>query len=229
MRPTDMSTLPTMPFRASGTVIWRCAAALGLAAALAWAFRQGFDVDADGVRDRLLDLGAFGPIVYVGVYALQVVVAPIPGLPIGAAAGFVFGLAPALLYGTVGLAIGTLVALVSGRLWGRRVLARVAGPGVLARWERLRVVDSPLTWLAIFLGPSPDLVLFVAGMSRIPLPRLFVIAMVGRAPAMATATLLGAGLVGLGPWLIVGAGGAGALFWLGGMLLRRALPEAAAA
>ena len=47
-----------------------------------------------------------------------------PGLPIGAAAGFVFGLVPAMLYGTIGLGFGVIVALLAGRAWGLRLLKR---------------------------------------------------------------------------------------------------------
>src|SRR5207247_1112134 len=107
-----------------------------------------------------------------------------------------------------------------------RLLARVAGPDAIAKWEQLRLVNSPATWLVIFLGPSPDLILFVAGMSRIPLPRLFLIALIGRAPAMIAATLLGVGALDMGPWLVVGAVLIGALTVVGGVLLRRVAPVA---
>src|SRR5436190_1371266 len=90
--------------------------------------------------DRSSQAARIGLLAFVVVYALQVIVAPVPGLPIGAAAGFVFGLVPAMLYGTVGLAVGVVVALFAGRVWGLRLLARVAGPDAIARWERLRLV-----------------------------------------------------------------------------------------
>jgi len=200
-------------------------AAVAVAAGVAWLLRGSIALDCDAVKTWLLSLGPVAPLAYVALYAAQVILAPIPGLPIGAAAGFVFGLIPALVYGTIGLAIGVGTALVAGRLWGLRLLARVAGPEVIGQWERLRLVNSPFTWLAIFLGPSPDLILFVAGMSRIPLPTLFLLGMAGRWPAMAAATFLGVGLVGFGPWLIVGAAVAGVLFCFGGLLLRRVLPQ----
>ncbi|HEY3108206.1 MAG TPA: VTT domain-containing protein, partial [Chloroflexota bacterium] len=168
------------------------AVALGLIIAI-WLLQRGsVDLDVIAVRGWLIDLGPIAPLAYIVVYALQVIVAPIPGLPIGAAAGFVFGLVPATIYGSIGLGLGVLVALLAGRLWGLRLLGRVAGPDAIAQWEQLRLVDSPATWLVIFLGPSPDLILFVAGMSRIPMARLVPIALIGRAPAMIAATLLGA-------------------------------------
>jgi uncharacterized membrane protein YdjX (TVP38/TMEM64 family) len=204
------------------------AVALGLIVAL-WLLQRGaVELDALAVRQWLIDLGPIAPVAYVVVYALQVILAPIPGLPIGAAAGFVFGLVPAVIFGSAGLGIGVLVALVAGRVWGLRLLARVAGPDAIAKWEQLRLVNSPATWLVIFLGPSPDLILFVAGMTRIPLPRLFLVALIGRAPAMVAATLLGAGTLDMGPWLVAGAALIGVLTIFGGVLLRRFAPVAAA-
>ena len=213
--------------RSMGRYLKLGAAALGLSVAI-WLLRQGsVELDAMAVRAWLIDLGPVAPLAYVVVYALQVILAPIPGLPIGAAAGFAFGLVPATIYGSIGLGLGVLVALLAGRLWGLRLLAWVAGPDAIARWEQLRLVNSPATWLIIFLGPSPDLILFVAGMSRIPLPRLVLIALIGRAPAMIAATLLGAGALDMGPWLVVGAALVGLLGIFGGVLLRRVAPTAA--
>jgi uncharacterized membrane protein YdjX (TVP38/TMEM64 family) len=83
--------------------------------------------------------------------------------------------------------------------------------------------------LIIFLGPSPDLILFVAGMTRIPLAQLFLIGLIGRAPAMIAATLLGAGALDAGPWLFVGATALGLVSCCGGLLFKRVAPAAAAA
>src|SRR6059058_2860091 len=91
------------------------AAALGLIVAV-WLLQQStLDLDPMAIRGWLIDLGSIAPLAYVVVYALQVIVAPIPGLPIGAAAGFVFGLVPAVVYGSLGLGIGVVVALLAGR------------------------------------------------------------------------------------------------------------------
>lgn len=211
----------------SGTTLWRVGLGIAWAIVLvAWASQQGITLDPEQIRAWLVGLGPVGPLAYVLLYTAQVVCAPLPGLPIGAAAGFAFGLVPAMAYGMGGLAIGVVIALVGGRLWGLRLLARVAGPEAIARWEQMRLVNSPLTWLLIFLGPSPDLILFVAGMSRIPLRVLIPIGIVGRAPAMATATLLGAGFGDLGLWPLIAAAAIGLLFGCLGLLFKRFVPPA---
>lgn len=200
---------------------------MAVAALVVAAFQYGAELDALAMRQWLIDLGPVAPLAYIGIYTLQVVVGPVPGLPIGAAAGFVFGLVPAVVYGLVGLSLGIGIAMVAGRTWGLRLLGRIAGPETIAKWEQMRLINSPLTWLLIFLGPSPDLILFVAGMSRIPLPRLLLVGLVGRSPAMFGATFLGAGVLDAGPWLLVGATIVGTLICFGGALLRRAQPAPA--
>lgn len=211
-----------------GQWLWRVAAVAAVVGLLGWAIQQGITIDPEVIRGRLVGLGPLGPIVYVLLYAAQVIAAPLPGLPMGIAAGFAFGLVPAMAYGIVGLAIGVVVATIAGRTWGLRLLGRVAGADAIARWERMRLVNSPWTWLLVFLGPTPDLILFVAGMSRVSLRVLIPVGIVGRAPAMAAATLLGAGFVDTGPWLIIAACGLGLLFGCGSFLLRRFIPEPAA-
>jgi len=211
----------------SGTTLWRVGLGIAWAIVLvAWASQQRITLDPEQIRVWLVGLGPVGPLAYVLLYTAQVVCAPLPGLPIGAAAGFAFGLVPAMVYGMGGLTIGVAIALVGGRLWGLRLLARVAGPEAIARWEQMRLVNSPLTWLLVFLGPSPDLILFVAGMSRIPLRVLIPIGIVGRAPAMATATLLGAGFGDLGAWPLIAAAAIGLLFGCLGLLFKRFVPPA---
>ena len=222
----------------SGTTLWRVGLGIAWAIVLvAWASQQRITLDPEQIRVWLVGLGPVGPLAYVLLYTAQVVCAPLPGLPIGAAAGFAFGLVPAMVYGMGGLTIGVAIALVGGRLWGLRLLARVAGPEAIARCSRQhaevffsdgawRLVNSPLTWLLVFLGPSPDLILFVAGMSRIPLRVLIPIGIVGRAPAMATATLLGAGFGDLGAWPLIAAAAIGLLFGCLGLLFKRFVPPA---
>ena len=211
----------------SGTTLWRVGLGIAWAIVLvAWASQQRITLDPEQIRVWLVGLGPVGPLAYVLLYTAQVVCAPLPGLPIGAAAGFAFGLVPAMVYGMGGLTIGVAIALVGRRLWGLRLLVRVAGPEAIARWEQMRLVNSPLTWLLVFLGPSPDLILFVAGMSRIPLRVLIPIGIVGRAPAMATATLLGAGFGDLGAWPLIAAAAIGLLFGCLGLLFKRFVPPA---
>src|SRR5687767_6126991 len=94
----------------SGVRLYLAIAAAAVGLALAWLlWPSGIEIDSAAVRTWLVDLGPIAPLAYIAIYAVQVIVAPVPGLPIGAAAGYVFGLAPALLYGLVGLGIGAVV------------------------------------------------------------------------------------------------------------------------
>lgn len=215
------------PSRDTARIVAKLAAGAAAILLVAWLLRDGTILDIESAQRWLADLGPIGPAAYVSVYALQVIVAPVPGLPIGAAAGLAFGLWPALLFGSLGLTVGVGVAVLLGRHFGRRLLTRFLGASAFARWEQLRFVNSPVTWLLIFLGPSPDLILFVAGMSKVPLRVLIPVGLLGRAPAMATATLLGVGIADAGPWILIVATAIGFLFGCASLYARRFLPTAA--
>ncbi|MBM4417794.1 MAG: TVP38/TMEM64 family protein [Chloroflexi bacterium] len=187
--------------------------------------REASAIDVLAFQRFLRDLGPIAPVGYVVIYALQVIAAPVPGLPIGAAAGLAFGLVPALALGFLGLAIGIVVATWLGRRYGYRVIERVFGRWLIERWESYRFIDSPSLWLIVFLAPSPDLILFIAGMSRIRLRVLVPVGLIGRAPAMVIATVYGVGLAESGPELLIGATVAGFLFGCLAFLVQRYLPR----
>ena len=67
--------------RGSSWYLKIAAALLGLIGAL-WLIGQGaIALDPIAIRAWFIDLGPLAPLAYVVVYALQVIVAPIPGLP----------------------------------------------------------------------------------------------------------------------------------------------------
>jgi len=57
--------------------------------------------------------GVWAPLVFIGIQALQVVVAPIPGEVTGFLGGFVFGQWIGLAYSMVGLSLGSFLPLPS--------------------------------------------------------------------------------------------------------------------
>ncbi len=205
-------------------IIWIGLIALALLV-VALLLRARIGIDVLAFQQFLRDLGPIAPVGYVVIYALQVIAAPVPGLPFGAAAGLAFGLMPALALGFLGLSIGVVIATWLGRRYGYRVIERIFGRWLVERWESYRFIDSPVLWLIVFLAPSPDLILFIAGMSRIPMRVLVPVGVIGRAPAMVIATVYGVGLAESGPELLIGATVAGFLFGCLAFVVQRYLPR----
>lgn len=87
---------------------------------------------------ELLSGSAWGPVLYVAVYAIQPVVAfPVPLLSV--AAGFLFGPAVGLLAAVVGISVASSFSYLIGRYFGRDLIDSAQASGLIARYTaRLR-------------------------------------------------------------------------------------------
>src|SRR5262249_55548448 len=89
------------------------------------------------LRAHLQVWGSWGPLVFIALQALQVVVAPIPGEVTGFLGGFLFGQWIGLGYSMVGLTAGSLFAFAVGRWLGAAFVQRLVSAEV---WDRLGFV-----------------------------------------------------------------------------------------
>ena len=117
--------------------------------------------------------------------------APIPGQVTGFVGGFLFGPVLGAVYATIGC---TLVFMLARRL-GRPFVERFVKPRTLYRFDYFTESGGPLVLLLIFLVPifPDDLICYIAGLIRIPIHRLVLVAFVGRIPGYAIFSLTGSG------------------------------------
>src|SRR6185295_19217774 len=78
--------------------------------------------DKHFLKDTVASWGWAAPLVFIGIQAMQVIIAPIPGEITGPVGGALFGTAWGMFYSTVGLTIGTLVCFGLGRMWGEPLI-----------------------------------------------------------------------------------------------------------
>lgn len=167
----------------------------------------------DLVRDRarveawLAAFGPWGPLALILLNTLQIVIAPIPGYFVQAAAGYLFGTLAGGIYGTIGMVTGGALAMNLARWYGRPLVVRLAGPERLQRWEGVIHSDSIWPWFILLLGPVGDIPYFIAGLTHVPIWKILLIALVLRAPSVFVAAAVGAGVIVLPPawWLAFGA------------------------
>jgi uncharacterized membrane protein YdjX (TVP38/TMEM64 family) len=178
---------------------------VGLAAALALGYLAvrryaPFLTDPVALRAWIEGFGVWAPLVFVGVQALQVVVAPIPGHVTVVLGGYLFGALPGFLYSMVGVTVGSTVAFWLSRRFGRRYVERVVSPAVLERFDGFTRENALLGVFVGFLVPGiPDDVLcFLAGLTEVPLWKLVVVAVIGRLPSFLVVSVVGAELAGDG-------------------------------
>jgi uncharacterized membrane protein YdjX (TVP38/TMEM64 family) len=115
---------------------------------------------------------------------LQVVIAPIPGEVTGILGGFVFGQWMGLVYSTIGLTAGSLLAFALGRWLGDAYVRNLVSEET---WNKLGFIveaEGTILCFIIYLIPGlpKDIVCYLFGLSPMPFWVFAVVSTLGRIP-----------------------------------------------
>jgi uncharacterized membrane protein YdjX (TVP38/TMEM64 family) len=188
-----------------------------IATLLAW--RYGAQVwalasDEAALEAAVARLGPWGPTALIGINVAQILVAPIPGYVVQAAAGYLYGPLWGGVYGAVGLVAGAMLAMLLARLLGRPLVERMIGAARLARWEKLTFSTGTAVWFLLLLAPTGDLPYFMAGLSHVTFTKILVLTLLIRVPSTFVVAAAGAGILVLSGWqLALLLGGLGLLLF----------------
>lgn len=155
--------------------------------------------DAGAARAYVRSFGVLAPLALIVLQALQVVLAPIPGQVLATVAGYLFGPWWGTLYNMIGIGLGSTAAFWLSRRFGRAYVERMIDDDVLATFDTFVERRGLVSLFVLFLIPGlpDDALCFVGGLTPIPLRKLVVVAIVGRAPAFFLANVFG-GLLATG-------------------------------
>ncbi|PZV04394.1 MAG: TVP38/TMEM64 family protein [Leptolyngbya sp.] len=132
----------------------------------------------------LQQMGAWGPVTYIAVLALSVVVSPIPGAPMAVAAGMVWGMPLAGIYSVIGGFVGSLMAYFIGRTLGNTAIRALTGKSISVDAHR---GERHLGWLIFFSRLFPvlpfDGVSYGAGMLKLSVKVYAVATLLGMIPS----------------------------------------------
>jgi len=136
------------------------------------------------LRKYVESWGTAAPAAFMLLQAFQVVLAPIPGELTGAVGGFIFGVAPNVIYSTIGLALGSAVAFLASRNIGLPLVRLVVPCHLLEKFHFL--VDRRGTVIALILFTLPgfpkDILCFILGLSPMGFLTFFWVCTIGRIP-----------------------------------------------
>jgi len=188
-RPPSPEPTGTSGVRAHWPVVAGGAALLAVFAvclavpALRHALASAAHGDLDGLRSRLLDLGAAGLVVLVAVVLIHTVV-PFPAEVPTAVGAFVYGIAVAVPVMAASFLVSALLGYGLGYRAGRPLTRSLLGPARLAGAERLVSRGGARALLLLRLMPlAPFAVICVAcGIVRVPLRRYAWTTMAGMLP-----------------------------------------------
>jgi uncharacterized membrane protein YdjX (TVP38/TMEM64 family) len=151
-------------------------------------------VSVDSFKAFVESTAYWGPLVFVVLQILQVLVFVLPGEIAQIAGGYLFGTLWGTVLSVLGISLGSLLNFFLARNLGTRFVAKLFGQRRLDGFDVIRT--SPRAAFAFFLlflipGLPKDLLCFVAGLSALR-PLVFLgISMVGRFPGILGSAFMG--------------------------------------
>jgi TatA/E family protein of Tat protein translocase len=150
----------------------------------AYQFLVRLYVDQHFLKQTLREWGMLGPVIFIVLQALQVVIAPIPGELTGVLGGFLFGQWLGLAYSTVGLTQGSVAAFGVGRWFGAHYVRNLVGQETWTKMSFIVETEGTILCFIVYLIPGfpKDIVCYLFGLSPIPFWVFAVTSTLGRIP-----------------------------------------------
>jgi uncharacterized membrane protein YdjX (TVP38/TMEM64 family) len=148
------------------------------------------------LRAYLENWGALAPFVFIIMQALQVVIAPIPGELTGIAGGFIFGTFWNVVYSTIGLTTGSVIAFAAARIVGKPFVQLIVSPRTLEKFGYLTERRGKIAALALFAIPGfpKDVLSYLLGLSPMHFLTFVLVCMLGRIPGTILLSVSGSAL-----------------------------------
>jgi uncharacterized membrane protein YdjX (TVP38/TMEM64 family) len=158
----------------------------------------GFFKDTKEIRDLVKSSGIWGPLIFIGLQIVQVVVFIIPGEVTQFAGGFIFGTWIGTLLSVIGIVIGSAINFYIGKLLG------IPFVKALFKKEQIDTVESlisssksqkigTLVIFGIFLIPAfpKDVITYVAGLTPMRFSVFLFVSGLGRLPGILVSSIMG--------------------------------------
>ncbi|MDA8099939.1 MAG: TVP38/TMEM64 family protein [Nitrospiraceae bacterium] len=148
-------------------------------------------------RHRMLkfirDHRAYAAMLFIGLQALQVVAAPVPGEVTGFVGGYFFGNFWGIVYSTIGLTIGSWAAFLLARALGRHLVDVFVKPDVIKRYDYVMKHKGLFLAFLMFLIPGfpKDILCYILGLGNMGQREFLLVSTTGRLFGTALLTLGG--------------------------------------
>jgi len=111
---------------------------------------------------------AYAALIFIGLQALQVVAAPVPGEVTGFVGGYFFGNVWGIVYSTIGLTTGSWMAFLIARLLGRHLVEVVVNAEVIRRYDYVMKHKGLFLAFVMFLIPGfpKDILCYLLGLGH---------------------------------------------------------------
>lgn len=164
---------------------------------LLYGYQSKIFVSSEALHSFLRRFGIFADIIFIFIQAVQVVIPIIPG-SVGCLAGvIIFGPVKGFIYNYTGICLGSVIAFLLARQYGKGFVEKVSKPGLWQKYGSWLNSEKFDKWfaIAIFLPVAPDdFLCYLAGITKISLKKFSFIILAGK-PFSIAAYSMGLNLV----------------------------------
>lgn len=151
---------------------------------------------ADNLKMVVAQAGWWGPVAFVAIMALAIVVSPLPNVPITAVLGMAYGPVGGTAIAVGGALFGAMIAFGIARRFGERAIAALVGrPVYFCEGCSERTLSTIVLVARLLPVVSFDIVSYGAGLSRLPFGRFVVTSFIGMIPWSFFYTMFGSSLI----------------------------------
>jgi len=146
-------------------------------------------------RDYIDDKGFFGQILMIGIVALQVVLALLPGEPFEVGAGFIFGWVEGSILCLIGMAAASSLVYLGVKKWGVKIVEVFFPREKIMRFSFLqneKKLDLLVFILFLIPGTPKDMLTYVIGLTPMKLGTFIGLTTLARLPSLLSSTISGA-------------------------------------
>ena len=173
-----------------------------LLAACLYLWKMGIFSSQEKLRTFIDGFGMAGGLIFVLIQIIQVVVPIIPGGISCLAGVLMFGGGMGFVYNYIGICIGSVLAFLIAKAYGKPLLRKMFQPNLLEKYENWTQTQNrfaKLFALAIFLPVAPDdFLCYLAGTTNMRLKTFTVIILLGKPCSIAAYSL---GLTQIFKWI----------------------------
>lgn len=121
-------------------------------------YHKGYFNSLDSFRDLILAKGTWGPLVFMGIQIIQIIVPVIPGGLTCVAGVVIFGAFWGFIYNYISICLGSITVFFISRTFGRSIVLRIFGEDLYNKYRGKLNEDryDKFFALAIFLPVAPD-------------------------------------------------------------------------
>ena len=141
-----------------------------------------FFVDKEKAISYINSFHPYDEVIFILLQVIQVIAAPIPGEVMGLIGGYLYGSVLGTIYSMVGITIGSWIAFVLARDFGRPLVEKTVRPSMIEKYDDFLKHHGLFVSFLLFLIPGfpKDCLCYIIGLSHMRTWHFLVISTVGR-------------------------------------------------